>query len=98
MNVRFIFPADLELDEAINYYNYQITGLGNQFYSEVNQAIERIIKFPKAWVKVGSNTRRCLIKKFPYALLYAIYKNADILILAFAHLHRDPQFYKDRLR
>lgn len=59
MNVRFIFPADQELDEAINYYNYQITGLGNQFYSEVNQVIERIIKFPKAWDIAGRNIRRC---------------------------------------
>jgi len=97
MKARFIFPANEELDEAVNYYNFQVPGLGNQFYKEVNQAIERIIKFPDAWTKVGKNTRRYLLRRFPYALLYSK-ENGKILILAVANLHRNPEYYKDRIR
>ena len=63
MKVRFIYPADEELDEAIKYYNYQILGLGTRFYLEVVQPIERIIKFPKAWTKVSRYTRRCFLNE-----------------------------------
>ena len=34
MNVLLTPPVDKELDEAINYYNGQLNGLGDQFYKE----------------------------------------------------------------
>ncbi len=33
MNIIIIPPADKELEEAILYYNDQMTGLGDQFYN-----------------------------------------------------------------
>ena len=42
MRVRFIAPANIELDEALRYYDYQLTGLGFRFFQEVDAAIERI--------------------------------------------------------
>lgn len=97
MKARFIFPADEELNEAVNYYNYQLPGLGHQFYQEVNQAIDRIVKFPDAWTKVGKYSRRYILRRFPYALYYSK-ENSDIIILAVANLHRDPEYYRDRIR
>ena len=96
MNVRLVFPADIELDEAVRYYNHQLPGLGFRFFQQVNADIERIRLMPDAWTKVGERTRRCLIKDLPYALLYAI-ESEEILITAVAHLHRDPEHYKDRI-
>jgi hypothetical protein len=52
---------------------------------------------PEAWTKVGEQTRRCILKGFPYALLYVI-EPKEILIMAVAHLHRDAEHYKDRIR
>jgi len=97
MSVRFIYPSELELDETIDFYNYQLPGLGKEFYNEVNKAIERIIRFPAAWTIAGLHTRKCLIKRFPYYILYSIDVNDDILILAIANMHRNPIYYKDRI-
>ncbi len=97
MEIRFIYPSELELDEAIEYYNYQLPGLGAEFYKEVNKTIERITRFPEAWTKLGHYTRRCLIKKFPYVILYSIDDNGDILISAIANMHINPVYYKDRI-
>ena len=72
MKVRFISPANIELDEAVRYYDHQLPGLGFRFFQEVDAAIERIRFVPEAWTKVGERTRRCLIKGFPYALLYTM--------------------------
>lgn len=96
MKVRLIFPANLELDEAVRYYDHQLPGLGFRFFQETSAAIERIRFMPEAWTKVGQRTRRCILKGFPYALLYVIEKE-EILITAVAHLHREPEHYKDRI-
>ena len=96
MNVRFASSANLELDQAIRYYDHQLPGLGFRFFREVEAAVDRIRAIPEAWTIVGKHTRRCIVKGFPYALLYAV--NADeILITAVAHFHRDPEHYKDRI-
>lgn len=96
MKVRLITPANIELDEAIIFYDHQSPGLGFRFFEEVDKAIDRIIFMPEAWQKIGKRTRRCLIKSFPYALFYIIETDL-ILVTAVAHLHRDPDHYKDRI-
>lgn len=96
MKVRFISPANIELDEAVRYYDHQLPGLGFRFFQEVDTAIERIRLMPEGWTKIGERTRRCLIKGFPHALLYTIEAD-EILITAVAHLHRDPEHYRDRI-
>jgi len=96
LKVRFVSSANIELDEAVRYYDHQLPGLGFRFYQEVDAAIERIKLMPEAWTKIGRHTRRCILKGFPYALLYVIEVDA-ILITAVAHLRRDPEHYKDRI-
>jgi hypothetical protein len=56
LKVRFIAPANIELDEALRYYDYQLTGLGFRFFQEVDAAIERIRFMPEAWTKIGNRT------------------------------------------
>lgn len=80
LKIRFLSPATIELDEAIKYYEHQLPGLGIRFFQEINASIERISFTPKAWVKIGERTHRCLIKNFPYALLYIVDKHEEIII------------------
>ena len=35
MNVRLISPANVELDEAVRYYNQQLPGLGFRFFRKL---------------------------------------------------------------
>lgn len=96
MNINILPPADVELDDAIDYYNEQHLGLGDSFYQEFIKTIEIISFFPEAWRKVGSNTRRANIKKFPYLILYVV-DGQDIFITCIAHQHRDPRYYAERI-
>lgn len=95
MRIRFLAPALMELDEAIDYYDYQLPGLGLRFFREVDAALDKISRMPEAWTQVGENSRRCLLKGFPYALLY-IAEPELIIITAVANLHRDPKLYNER--
>ena len=95
MNIILIPPADKELEEAINYYNDQLAGLGDQFYTSFLDTVGYIVQTPDAWRKIGANTRRINIKRFPYLILYVL-DGQDVLITCIAHQHRNPTYYMER--
>jgi len=59
MRIRFLETARIELDDAIEYYNYEVPGLGGAFLTEVLNALDRIGKYPEAWQPSSKRTRRC---------------------------------------
>ena len=97
MTVRFLEPAETELDQAVHWYESQIPGLGDAFLIEVLSAVERMALYPQAWHTLDEALRRCRLNRFPYGLIYAV-ENGDILVLAVAHLHREPGYWRDRLK
>ncbi len=96
MEIEFLEPALIELDDAKEYYNVQSNGLGTNFFDEVLKAIELISRFPEVWSKNTENTRKALLKKFPYNLVYSILED-KIYIIAVAHQHREPEYWIDRI-
>jgi len=95
MNVLFHPDAELEFNEAIDYYEAIENGLGYDFSLEIVSAIGRVIDFPKAWLVIEGEIRRALVKRFPYGILYAEDQGL-IYIIAVMHLHRDPEYWKHR--
>ncbi len=95
MRIRFLAIARIELDDAIQYYNYEVPGLGNAFLTEVLNALDSIGRYPEAWHPLSELTRRCQVRRFPYAIIYQIRKD-EILVVAIANLHRKPDYWKDR--
>lgn len=93
MRFRFLVPARRELREAVVYYNSQRPRLGNEFRDEVWNTIQRIQRFPEAWHPLSASVRRCQMNRFPYGLIYASTEN-EILIIAVAHLHRAPEYWR----
>lgn len=96
MEADFIEPALIELEDAIEYYNLQSDGLGDKFLDEVLNIIGLISIFPKVWAKNTEHTRKAVLKKFPYNLIYTIF-NEKIFIIAVAHQHREPEYWIDRI-
>ena len=97
MQIRFLEIASQELDDAIAYYNNELAGLGDKFLAEVLNALERVARYPKAWHPYTERTRRCLIKSFPYGVIYQI-RDEEILVVAVANLHRKPEYWRGRHR
>jgi len=46
MDIEFIEPASIELDDAITYYNMQLQGLGKKLIEEVLQTINFLLHIP----------------------------------------------------
>jgi hypothetical protein len=89
MKIVFLAQSVRELEDGFVFYNDQLQGLGNQFYTEVFDSIDIIKKYPAIWDKVGQNTRKCILKRFPYLILYICEKD-KIIVTAIAHQHRKP--------
>lgn len=47
----FLEPAQVELEEAVRYFNEREEGLGYEFAKEVANTISRILRYPEAWTK-----------------------------------------------
>ena len=97
MKVTYLRAAEAEFHEAVNYYNEQRAGLGFEFSDEVKQATERIRNYPQAWTPLSKRTRRCLIHRFPYSIIYEG-RSDEIIIVAIQHHRRKPGNWRERLR
>jgi plasmid stabilization system protein ParE len=93
MNVRLLAPAAAELDEAVAWYAAQSPGLERRFIDEMRRARKRIAERPHAWRPL---VRRVRLARFPYGLIYVV-EAGEIVVLAVAHLHRRPNYWRSRL-
>lgn len=88
--------AELELLEAVKYYEKEIKGLGSSFLLNVEATIETILRIPEGHTPIYKNTRRALVRKFPFGIHYIIEKE-NIIVLAVFHAKRNPRKLKKRL-
>ncbi len=87
--------AEKELNEAVKYYNQCKNNLGFEFARDVYSAIQEIISFPQAWTNISINVRRCLLKRFPYGIIYNVDK-AEVFIIAVMQLNKKPDYWTKR--
>ena len=97
MKIIILAVAEQELSEAIAYYNSECPGLGYEFALEAKDSLKRIDSFPDAWPSFSANTRRCLISRFPYGILYRRRKD-EIIVYAVMHLKRNSEKWLERLQ
>lgn len=96
MSVRLLEPAQAELDEAIGWYAGQAPGLGDAFLLEAIKALKLVEQHPDAWHPLSPQIRRCRLNRFPYSVIYAL-DGTDVVVLAVAHQHRKPLYWRDRI-
>ncbi|MEW6715494.1 MAG: type II toxin-antitoxin system RelE/ParE family toxin [Nitrospirota bacterium] len=97
MKVRFLKPAQLEVDDAVSWYDSQSQDLGTQFLDDLDRTIRRIALFPLSCVEIEPDLRRCLLTRFPYGITYGI-DSGTVIVIAIAHLHRKPRYWIDRIQ
>jgi plasmid stabilization system protein ParE len=57
-----------EYDSAFDWYLQRSPDAAQEFDAEVHRAISEITKNPERWAAGSSNTRRFLLRKFPFGL------------------------------
>lgn len=96
MKYSFHPDAEIEFLNAVDYYEEIEQGLGLDFANEIYSAINRAYDMPDAWTSFNGPIRRSLAKRFPYGVLY-IFEDDKIFIIAVMHLHRDPDYWTNRI-
>lgn len=66
--------ARIEFRETAIYYSEKSSSLAKAFCTEVENAIEKIVENPDLYRVIDEDVRRCLTRRFPYAILYTIEK------------------------
>jgi len=95
LHVSFHESAETELNEAAEYYESQVKGLGNAFLNDVQATIGFIQANPESSPRIFKVVRNYLLRRFPYSILYSNKENV-INILAIAHQKRRPYYWRVR--
>jgi plasmid stabilization system protein ParE len=97
MRVRYLAIAQEEIREAADYYAAISPELGKAFRLELRQLMRLVATMPQAWPKSGGTARKCLLTRFPYLVIYVPLPD-ELLVLAVGHQHRQPGYWRDRLK
>src|SRR5690349_5996314 len=97
-NVRVEFDPEAiaEAHEAFHWYAKRSQRAADGFIAELDAAVARISEHPQLFAGYLHGTRRCLLKRYPYALVFR--EQADLAqVVAVAHLKRRPGYWKGRV-
>jgi plasmid stabilization system protein ParE len=87
--------AEAELQDAAAWYDERSPGLGLRFILAVRNKSEEILEAPQRW-PFAAGSRRVLMGRFPYALVYREISGEEIEIVAVAHLKRRAAYWAGR--
>jgi plasmid stabilization system protein ParE len=94
--LEFLDEALEEAEGAARWYAERSGRAGILFAEELHAAVAQIGRSPTTWTVHDHNTRRYLLRRFPYSVVYRI-DATRIVIVAVAHEHRRPGYWRVRL-
>jgi plasmid stabilization system protein ParE len=97
MLVRFTPEADNELAEARHWYAHQRKDLDLEFMQSSDDALSRIVANPQQYPTVFRTLKRCVVRRFPFAIFYTISAD-EVEVVAIFHSRRNPRRWKSRKR
>ena len=87
--------AAADVEGAYRWYEDQRAGLGEEFLGTVQAGLELIAAHPLAAPIVHRDTRRLLLKRFPYGVFYRLVED-DIVVVGVLHAKRHPRVWRGR--
>lgn len=93
--VSLLHEAEIELWEAVAYYEEKAPGLGLDFAAEIESVIQELSIAPDRWPLRPDGTRRCLTQRFPYMVVYTL-NEQSLWVIAISHCKRQPGYWADR--
>jgi toxin ParE1/3/4 len=85
-----------ELEAADDWYQSRSFDASLAFLSDLDTASEDILQVPQRWPKYLYGTRRVVLQRFPFSVVYL--DDPDLVtIIAVAHAKRKPGYWKGRL-
>jgi plasmid stabilization system protein ParE len=89
-------PAEADFESAFRWYQEQNLGLGAEFIRAVDAVLASIVREPEAYPVVYRQSRRALLRRFPYAV-YFLADAEQVEVAACLHFRRHPRRLRSRL-
>jgi plasmid stabilization system protein ParE len=77
------------------WYEEQRVGLGAVFAAAVDRTVAGILEKPLAYPQIHGETRRALVRRFPYAVYFRPVAD-EVVVLAVMHGRRLPRRWQSR--
>ena len=87
--------AQVEFDEAFDYYEVQRAGLGVDFVARVQQTFNRISMNPLLYAVELGDIRKAGVTRFPYCVFFRV-DTVRVEVVAVFHNSRDPAIWQGR--
>jgi hypothetical protein len=95
-NFRFLPEADVELGDAVEFYNGRESGVGFRFLDAVEATIRQITNDPASGPFIGKRVQRRPVLDFPFDVLYFVH-GAEVIIVTLRHYSRRDNYWQRRL-
>jgi len=96
-DVPFLPAARAEMLRAAERYEKERPGLSRDYLAEVETAAQRIATFPEHGSPFLQGTRRVVLKRFPFSVVYSTEADGP-LVVAIAHHRRRPGYWVRRMK
>lgn len=94
--IRILTLAAKETRKAWLWYRARSARAARRFQEAFERAVEQIQEQPDRWPKYLHDTQFVTLKRFPYLVVFRELDD-DLQIIAVAHAHRRPGYWKKRL-
>jgi toxin ParE2 len=92
----FLDEGVVEAHKAWLWYQERSEQAGYRFQQAFEEAIEKIQSHPDRWPGYLLETKCVTLKRFPYLIIYRELED-ELQVIAVAHAHRRPGYWKQRL-
>lgn len=87
--------AAADIERAYVWYERERAGLGEEFLAEAFISVQAVLERPETFPVLHRQTRRALIRRFPYALFFRMVGERIVFVACF-HVRRNPNVWKRR--
>lgn len=88
--------AEIDVAEALDWYESQQAGLSVEFLDEFERIIDSVADNPRMFPHLYCGIRRAVLRRFPYLIWYRI-EDSEVTVLACTHGKIDPEAIPERV-
>jgi len=96
--VEFRKEAQLDILEAIQWYEERREGLGDELFIAIENEKNFIGQNPYYYEDKYKGIRKAITSRFPYILYYKIESESKVLVYAVLHMKRSSRLWKGRVK
>lgn len=95
--LRFLPQTEDDIMDGYAWYEAKSRGLGEEFLRMFYASAGELSHNPLLYRKVYGEFRRCLLRRFPYAIYFRV-ENTQIIVFGLFHCARDAGTIEMKLR